>query len=250
MTEEEKYTFDIQGYLHLEGVLPSEQLAEMNAWLDEKAAEGMAWGGGGSLLTWGPAFRALLDQPRVLPLLTEILGGGLRLDHDYAIISQPGAGGFGLHGGGVPYDPSQYYHVSEGRIFSGLTVVSYALADVPPGAGGLACIPGSHKAQFRCPDDLIQFRRSSPLVRQVPMKAGDCVIFTEALTHGTFPWTAPHERRSLFLKYAPGHMSWARRYYLSGEGNDAVQALAEDMTDAQRALLLPPSADGHQEPAR
>lgn len=242
MTEEEQYALDVQGFLHLKGILAPAQLSAMNAFLDNRP-DGAAWGERGSLLTWGPEFLTLLDQPRVLPYLLDILGRGLRLDHDYAILSQPGAGGFGLHGGGTPYDPSQYYQVQNGRIFSGLTVVSYALADIPPGMGGFACIPGSHKAAFACPEDVVQFRRTSPLVQQVPMQAGDCIIFTEALTHGTFPWTAPHERRSLFLKYAPGHMAWARRGYLPGAGT-AAEMLAGTLSDRQRALLAPPHEDG------
>ena len=42
------------------------------------------------------------------------------------------------------------------------------------------------------------------------VKAGDVLIFTEALTHGTFPWQAEHERRSLLFKYSPRMIAWAK----------------------------------------
>ena len=34
-----------------------------------------------------------------------------------------------------------------------------------------------------------------------PKKAGDVVLFAEATTHGTLPWRADHQRRSLLYKY-------------------------------------------------
>ena len=39
------------------------------------------------------------------------------------------------------------------------------------------------------------------LVVQPDMKAGDVVFFAEAATHGTLPWTADHDRRSVLYKY-------------------------------------------------
>jgi ectoine hydroxylase-related dioxygenase (phytanoyl-CoA dioxygenase family) len=70
----------------------------------------------------------------------------------------------------------------------------------------------------------------NPLVRQVPQKAGDVVIFTEALTHGTWPWTDPNgQRRSVLLKYAPHYMQWGQKPMDA----DAVPGLSE----RQRLLL-------------
>ena len=245
MTDEERYLFDLQGYLVVENAIEPDALAEMNAWID--AQEDMSRDGrAGNLLTWGPRFRALLDNPVVLPHLKEVLGETLRLDHDYAIFSERGGQGLNLHGGGTPYDPAQYYHCYNGRMYCGLTVASYALTDIPPGAGGLAAIPGSHKSCFPCPRDIKLFEKPSPIVRQVPMRAGDCVIFTEALTHGTFPWNADHPRRSLFFKYSPKHLTWAKRYYFPAEGRPDVQAIEGELTEAQRILLDPPSVHDHR----
>jgi hypothetical protein len=35
------------------------------------------------------------------------------------------------------------------------------------------------------------------------MKAGDALIFSEHLTHGTLPWLANKERRTIFFKCLP-----------------------------------------------
>lgn len=251
MNDEERYLFDVQGYLVIKNAIAPEALAEMNAWLDVQAERDPAFHGRPTnehlydILTWGSAFRALLDNPRVLPYLKELMGDTLRLDHDYAIFLQPGGMGMRLHGGATPYDPSQYYHCYHGRMYSGLTVAVYALTDVPPGAGGFACVPGSHKASFPCPMDILLLQKRAPIV-QVPAQAGDCIVFTEALTHGTLPWTAGHVRRTLYFKYSPSHSSWAGRYYFPAEGNPAVQALESELTETQRILLDPPAIDAHR----
>jgi ectoine hydroxylase-related dioxygenase (phytanoyl-CoA dioxygenase family) len=104
------------------------------------------------------------------------------------------------------------YYVTHGsRMHNGLIVVSWALTDIGENAGGFCCIPGSHKAVFPMPGRLFHID-GNPLVRQIPQKAGDVVIFTEALTHGTWPWTDPNgERRSVLMKYSPHYMQWGQK---------------------------------------
>jgi len=106
-------------------------------------------------------------------------------------------------------------------MYNGLIVVTYALTDVGPGDGGFAVVPGSHKSNFPCPETYREFEETGPWLQQVPHKAGSAIIFTEALTHGTWPWTADSERRALLYKYSPGHMAWARRYPMAADVPDA-----------------------------
>ena len=173
----------------------------------------------------------------------ELIGEDCRLDHQYAIFMARGhvfAGGHALHNGGVPFDGSQSYQVREGRIHSGLTVVSFALSDAPSGAGGFCCIPGSHKSRFPLPEGWDDLEEPTGLVQQVPMAAGDALIFTEAITHGCLPWSAAHERRSLLFKYCPGYMQWERN-------SPFVNVEAYDWNERQRKLLRPPYA-GRRDP--
>jgi len=254
MNEEERYLFDLQGYLHLPGVIDPATIERMNGFLDEKAETYPLWRaqtGNAHIehpITWGSDFLELLNHPRVVPVLKELMGEYFRLDHDYAIFLQPGHGGLQLHGPKMhePYDPLHFYHYVDGKIFCGLCVATFALTDVPEGAGGLAVIPGSHKSNFPVPDDIRMLKRSSPIVRQVPTKAGDCVIFTERLIHGTLPWRGPGLRRTLFFKYAPGALSWERRAYYQHERIDAIDAIDAILTPKQRRLLAPPTADDHR----
>ena len=75
-----------------------------------------------------------------------------------------------------------------------------------PGAGGFTCVPGSHKSNFlkHMPADVARFEAATPIgVVQPPMEAGDVLIFTEALIHGTAEWKANHERRHAALQIQP-----------------------------------------------
>ncbi|MGH2355875.1 MAG: phytanoyl-CoA dioxygenase family protein [Chloroflexota bacterium] len=238
MNDEERYLFDLQGFLVLPGVLPLGEVQALNDLIDQQGlpdpGEDVRSQRFGGFLRWGQPFRDLLDHPRTLPYLKELLDPGVRLDHCYGIYMRQGSSGLSLHGGGTPYDRPEYYHFRNGQMYNGLTVVTWALVDVPPGQGGFACIPGSHKANYPCPRPIRAFERNPGCVIQVPMRAGDVLIFTEALTHGTQPWTAPHHRRALLYKYAPGHMAWG-----SGYANWPAE-LKEQLTPDQRLLLEPP----------
>ena len=70
---------------------------------------------------------------------------------------------------------------------------------------------------------------------QVEAEAGDVIIFTEALAHGTLPWTADHQRRSILFKYSPGPLTYSSRYLPPD-----VEDILDEFTPQQRALLEPP----------
>ena len=83
MTGEEKFKVDLEGYLVIKNVLTDDEVAEMNAYIDNGEMNGCP-----SL--WGEPFKRLIDHPIILPYLVELLGPYVRLDHDYAIIMNNG----------------------------------------------------------------------------------------------------------------------------------------------------------------
>ena len=74
----------------------------------------------------------------------------------------------------------------------------------------------------------------NPCVIASPCRAGDAVLFTEGLTHGTLPWKGKDQRRTLFLKYSPHFASYSANYY--------DIAAFSDLDDETRQLLEPPNA--------
>ncbi|NJN48476.1 MAG: phytanoyl-CoA dioxygenase family protein [Candidatus Competibacteraceae bacterium] len=185
-----------------------------------------------NFLTWGKPFCDLLDHPSMMPYLKVILGDGFRLDHYYGIYLKAGAGRLRLHGGHTPYDPPEYYHFHDRKMHNGLVVVTWNLAEAGPEYGGFCCIPGSHKANYPCPPEIREAHINSGCVVVPEARAGSVVIFTEALTHGTAPWTAAHQRRSLLYKYSPAQQSWGKAY---------LQPPPEvELTPRQKLLFEPP----------
>ena len=92
MTGEERFKVDLEGYLVIKNVLTEDEVAEMNAFIDNGEMNGRP-----SL--WGERFKNLIDHPKILPYLIELLGPHVRLDHDYAILMDAGDKRGGLHGG-------------------------------------------------------------------------------------------------------------------------------------------------------
>ena len=75
-----------------------------------------------------------------------------------------------------------------------------------------------------------------PAGAQVPRApAGSCTIFSEGLVHGTWPWTADHDRRCMLYKYSQKHIT---------QGPNAVPPSNVELSPAQRRLFQPPHARG------
>jgi len=247
MTPEEKFRFDLQGFLVVKNVLSADEVDALTKLADEVWPEAKEDGGKrrtSRVSQWGLEAQVLFDHPNALPYMIELLGPKFRVDHDYCIFMKKGASGGRLHGGptmqgGVPGDHWYKYH--DGVMRNGLTVFTYNLASAREGDGGFACIPGSHKSNFIAdiPTEVRTFERPAHYVCQPEVEAGDMVIFTEALIHGTMPWNGEQERRALLYKFSPGHSAWSQNYYDPDE--------YPDLTDQQRRIMEPPSVGGRKE---
>jgi ectoine hydroxylase-related dioxygenase (phytanoyl-CoA dioxygenase family) len=256
VTEREKYLYDIQGYLVVPDFLTSEEVDRLNAAFDanrDKMTEDRNSNSGGSpaleghkrgyfdgMLTWEKPwcepFRDLLVHPKIIPNLDTLHGRGWRMDHSpFALFSNKGAEGLILHGPGHNYFGLAAYHYKNGQMRTGMVVFQYQLADVNEGDGGFCCVPGSHKANFPLPEKTRLCEQDRDLIRNIACKKGDLLIFDEATTHGTLPWRAEHERRSLLYRYSPHYLHYAGGYHQT-----SFPEWVNELTEAQRAVLEPP----------
>lgn len=274
MNDQEKYLFDLRGYIVVKNALTPEQVRDLSEVLEEQRkvpapkqknkkrhifgsdrtvfeSEADAAWTSPSLLEWGGTYIDLIDLPTIAPYLETLLGRGYRLDHDYLKIeSADSKHMLYLHGGGQgaggprdivgPTDGGQcFYRYNNGKFYNGLVAVAFELSDVSPESGGFACVPGSHKMNFALPEDWRISKTQDEVhecVDQVNANAGDAIIFTEACAHGTIPWEGGGERRTIFYKYCPHAVAWGACFYNADNYGE--------LTDNQRAILAPPSAYG------
>ena len=267
MNDQEKYLFDLRGYVVVKNALSTEQIEDLSSRLEARrkpqgrglfgsdrtvfgADTDPAWAAP-SLLEWGGAYIDLIDLPTIAPYLEALLGVGYRLDHDYIkVMNAQRPGQLYLHGGGQgaggpkdlvgPTDGGQcYYRYNNGRIFNGLVTVAVELNSVSTMSGGFACVAGSHKVNYPLPHEWRVSKTQAdipPCVDRVTAAAGDAIIFTEACVHGTVPWEGGEERRTVFYKYCPHAVAWGPCYYNADH--------YANLTENQRAILTPPSAFG------
>jgi hypothetical protein len=235
LTPEEKFLFDLQGYLVIKNVLTTAEVAALNAIADEKfpRAPGVTGAQRARPSSWGQPLVDLMDHPKTLPYLIELIDAKFRLDHDYCIFMQEGDGALRLHGG-EGHEGDHWYKYRDGRMLNGLCVLTFFLTGAGPGDGGFCCIPGTHKSNFigSIPGEVLRYERDAPYVVQPVVEAGDALFFTEAVVHGTLPWRAKHERRALLYKYSPGYSAWSQNYY-------RLDQFAQ-LTEQQKRILAPP----------
>jgi ectoine hydroxylase-related dioxygenase (phytanoyl-CoA dioxygenase family) len=279
MTAAERYLFDLNGFLIVRNVLTNEEVAACNAAIDARAdrmversapalrnaVPGSAlYGTGpgrkdlGQVLEWGdPGSRVLayiLAHPRLVPLFHGILGRGYRMDHlPFCIIQEHGAEGFQLHGGTIDcisgvYNPHLAYSCVHNTIRTALLGCSVVLTDHNAGDGGFCVVPGSHKANFQMPPDMVDGNEEyKEYIRQPVTKAGDVILFSEGTVHGAMPWTPKDRpRRVCLFRFAPATNAYGRSYFHRSSSDDDTRimgwprAMYEGLNEAQRAVLEPP----------
>ena len=180
LTDEDKFLFDLRGFLVVKNVLSLNECEELLHLADDvwpRQPDDGPFRRFNGISAWGQPFVDLMDDDRLLPYLVELVGNRLRIDHDYCIFMRAHASRNTLHGGPWRYESDHWYRYHDGVMRNGLTVATWNLSDAPAGAGGFACVPGSHKSNFlkHMPRDVARFERAVDWVVQPPMSAGERV---------------------------------------------------------------------------
>ncbi|MBT4098160.1 MAG: hypothetical protein HOM68_01855 [Gemmatimonadetes bacterium] len=227
MTDWEKWHFDLHGYVILRNVVSHSDLKHMvqrcdewQALADTELPSPMSTAGG-----YPPgenASRAIINPEFVDPVYAdlqlndEIMRVVLTLTDNSPqhlqcalIQNHRGCTDGGLHNGaeGGMRNPANDYQAADGKIFATFINAGVSLVDVPAGSG-FVVVPGSHKSHFAAPDDLT-VDSDPPSVVNLPLNAGDCVVFTELLRHGARRWTLDTPRKTVFCRYATSYASWS-----------------------------------------
>jgi len=216
-TNEQKYLFDMQGWILIPGVLSESDCTEMKAFCEQLHRDPDSLQEHERSVLAGP-LQKLTDHPHVVGFMNEFVAYpglsnqecyGFRQESGSLSYREVGEGIFNPHNGNgmlrFPGD-SHLYRCTPGKANSGLTRVVWELNPITEGNGTLL-ISGSHKAVFPAPET-IQLP-DSPIWDSYTCPAGSVIIFTEALTHSGRPWiNTEYPRVAIFSCYNTVSSKW------------------------------------------
>ena len=258
------YLFDLHGYIVLKGGIAKRDLDEMNQWVDDRwsyvegrrrqgneqgewighvethtysAADGCNFQ---NIVEGGPVFRRLIDYPAWIGHCRRWINPVNGISIHENLLNVRGLGGYiGIHcGGALPICYLTFRQENTGEWMVGQINVIGALQDIGPGDGATTLIPGSHKSAMRHPKLLEQTYRSDDAagnqfgMKELYLEAGDVLMLTDAITHGSAARTNEGYRRITLYRYSPRYLRSRFHYVPSVE-------LLESLSDEQRAIVQP-----------
>ncbi len=232
---EQRFLFDLHGFVMLRGVLSPGECAELLGVVAEIDAGPIdeSWRGRlepghaqsarrtreadgpqvrlNGLLRLDPRFDRLIDHPRVLPFLRGFMHGA-QLINTWSIAKERDTAIGGWHRGATPMQ----YWCREGVIRTAMLNVVWFLTDNGPDDGCMAAVPGSHKSDIASLGayEAVNAREGGAdfdyasypgldLPGSVPITghAGDVLIFSEALIHNGLRKTTSGTRTNLYFNH-------------------------------------------------
>lgn len=217
LTDEQKYLFDMRGWLLVPGVLSGADCTEMKEFCQQLHDDPESLPEHERSAVAGPLQR-LTDHPNVVGFMNEFVAyPGLSNQECYGFRQESGSlfyrdfgdGNFAPHNGNgmlrLPGD-SHLYRCIPGKANSGLTRVVWELNPITEGNGTLL-VTGSHKAVYPAPETLKS--PDSPIWETYTCPAGSLLFFTEALTHSGRPWAnREYPRIAVFSCYNTVNSKW------------------------------------------
>jgi ectoine hydroxylase-related dioxygenase (phytanoyl-CoA dioxygenase family) len=201
-----KYSFDLNGYYLIENCIEQDIIDEINYFWD-RHLDGI------SLLDidfrWNSKITSFLTNPATFECIKILHSNVVKVDHAFAVSELFLDNAKKMHHSSEIIHKGIFYRSTTNKIYSSLTGVIFNLLPNNGKAGGFCCVPGSHNTNFSQPNSF-QNISDNPYVKNIEMNAGDALIFTEALTHGTFPPDPGYKRRAIFIKYASGYLQYRK----------------------------------------
>ena len=218
LSEEERYAFDVTGFLILDHLLTEEQVREATSRLVDSLSDPpgrVVREQNGpevellNVIESGGVLEDAFASDRLVEIMEELIWGyQIRLVASRAILREPGIASEITQGGlADPRRYTRYRSFIEGEMRCLMVSCLIALDDTADGDGGFGVIPGSHKSNFAHPYSGADLDRVAAL-RTVPLTAGSAVVFSESLSHA-MKASASMRKRWLLYQYGPSYMlSW------------------------------------------
>ena len=222
LTEEEKWHYDLFGYLLLRQVVSPTEVERMlevanSCFADSKNAPEPVnvtqdeYSGVLNNIQYGDRiFERLSLNEKVLRVVMGLMWNRPRL-FNCALVMQKqrpisddekerlhrDTSGFDFPDGF--HNPHNDYQAGNGQIYSNFVNTAITLVDVPED-NGFMCIPGTHKSRVEFPTTVGIDDEWAPAIT-FELKAGDCLVFSPRLMHGTKFWKVDYPRRVVFNRY-------------------------------------------------
>ena len=212
MTESERFHFDLAGFVVRPAILAADEIEAIVDQIDRIKHDPDSLPPAHRAVPGGPS-SVLIDHPRVVDVLHDIIGPEIRLESSGSVWRSKGEAHGDLHGGGPQQgDPIFGYRVSNGRIHAGMVRVVFELTDVAKDDGGTHFIAGSHKSNFPMHPDHMSLEpgKRSPFLTTYECPAGSAIFFTENLCHAGPEWRRDTPRVAVLNAYAHLATHWHR----------------------------------------
>jgi hypothetical protein len=269
LSPEESYQFDLQGYCVARNALSTELIDELEAKLIEFEDRAKDQLPANCIPSWTPLlneyrimniielgnpFLGMIDHAEILARVTELVPGPIRLTEAYSISRGPSMGMY-IHRNTPPI--ADYSVTPSGPRATFLKAI-VNLTDVGPDDGPFVVFEGTHKLGVpfpyseihpdwtpppevgpiykMVPEGVISRRwEDIPGYREVCVRRGDVVFFTENLYHGAKELRSDRTRRTLYYSYSPYH-------FVNWHGVVYSDELKREASPRQRELLSGPYA--------
>jgi ectoine hydroxylase-related dioxygenase (phytanoyl-CoA dioxygenase family) len=235
MTDEQRFLFDLNGFVVIRSALSDEDVARYRAAVYRLARQELPaerWTSEGEPLDQvrvraidsDPIFLELVDHPVSLPLVQGLVGGpGILIDNDVELTPRDNKPlgwhrGIGTHG----------YSLDAGGFHCTMVKCIWYLTDCGPGEGPTRIVPGSHKSWIDSP--AYSEEAGPPGALELVVEAGDLLVFSEACLHAGNLNRSNRVRANMYFNYGP---SWVQPW----EGYRPSTELVESATGERRQLL-------------
>lgn len=238
-----KLQYETQGFVHLKQVIPAEILTRARVAFDiaaKRSIEQRQRAGQPEpavfdlpkILDEDASFVDLVDMPTLFPVLLEVVGKDIQLNHTAARMFYPGPTFT------APWhsDISHVIGINQATTLNFHVKVHFFIEDLAADQGCLAFIPGSHRYPAGHPRPVIHdIDTSAGVVKTVP-RAGDAVIFNTHVMHMATDNHSKSVRKSIIYAYS--------HYWIKQYDNGAPTDLERYATNEQRKQLFGVDVDG------
>ena len=178
MTEEERFRFDLTGFLVRPAILEPAEVAAIVDQIDRIKHDPQSLPPEHRDVPGGPA-SVLIDHPQVVDVIREVIGPDIRLEGCSCVWRKKGEEHGALHGGGPGQaDPIFGYRVKNGRIHAGMVRVIFELTDIALEDQSTHFLIGSHKSEFPIHEDhrSLEEGKRSPFLTTYACPVGSAVF--------------------------------------------------------------------------